>query len=123
MDEFSKCDMEDLAEWAQHNAADLDTILDIAVGRVSFEPIRTVKSLLKETGMIAEKSNQEKVDGVTVTYYQLSEERHQLLEKYRLRRKAWWEKKEQEKEEEIKFSSPSHSQDKFARMLQKRWVS
>jgi hypothetical protein len=95
--------MAEFIEWARRNESDLQEVLNILVGRITFEPVRTLKSLLKETGMVAVVSNRERVDGMTITYYQLSEDRYDLLEKYRLKRKEWWENKRKEEEEEVKF--------------------
>jgi len=103
LDEVCKEDMTEFIEWARRNESDLQEVLNILVGRVTTEPVRTVKSLLKETGMVAVVSNRERVDGMTKTYYQLSEDRYDLLEKYRLRRQLWWDNKRKEEEEEVKY--------------------
>jgi len=53
--------------------------------------------------MVVVISNRERVDGMTKTYYQLSEDRYDLLEKYQLKRQLWWENKRKEEEEEEKY--------------------
>jgi hypothetical protein len=103
LDEICKEDMAEFVEWARINESDLQDVFNILVGRITTEPVRTLKSLLKETGMIVVISNRERVDGMTKTYYQLSEDRYDLLEKYRLKRQLWWENKRKEEEEEEKY--------------------